>query len=831
MPFRPIFAALDAGATVVVPTNRLQREILWNYLQSKPQAVILTPKCFAYENWLTHWFEAHQLSLDCSHQQRLLSDAQFQWLTWSLCSPKLNFSEVTRLLNCYKNLKLAQALPEGSDFLYHPQASQFQAYWQTIEQRLRDDHCLVRAELATWLAQQPYCEAPHPIWFACFDTLHPQQQTLIQSLEDQGQLIHYYDLKPSAPPQVLQFVAADEVQEEQAIVAWVRDQCAAGKTRIGVVVPDLHRRKHQLLRQLQAQMPSTGLHCSLGTSLLEFPLIQQSLTLLFLDPSTNVSKTELKVLLHTPWLHGADDEAAQRAQLSNYHRMLQEPALPWSALLSLTAKNCPKLHQTLAAFNPYPAQASIEAWIVLLEQRLNLLDFTKANSELLAKLFLSIENLHELQGFVDHLELASLQAWLRLKFQQDIHQPPQDHAGVHLMGWLESSGFCGDAVWICQFLAQNIPQPPNFSSWLPITWQKQQQLPRTSYEQEQVIAASLVKRLQAANPCLVFSYPATIEQQAQWPSPMFPHHADHYRLTWTEANTLNLEFYADPQSLPFLPDEAPKGGSQLLSAYANCPFQAFAKYRLHATSGSDTHLGLDAREHGQLIHQALFYLWQALDTQQSLKSSTAQQLAELVEQAITQALAPFKEAKPYSLDPFMLTIEASKARKILQQVITFDQNRPPFTIAGLEQELSLSIESLEFKLRYDRLDRLENGDLLLIDYKSSLPTPLPWRSNEPLHPQILMYALAQAQIKGLMFAALTPHDYQSAGISAQELAINGIKPSKAPWEDLQHQWLHHLREQIIKLKAGDFQPNPAQNSTCKRCHYQELCRFQSSGHE
>jgi len=825
MPFTPIFNALDEGATVIVPTNRLQREILWKYLHSKPQAVMVKPKCYAYENWLLHWFEQDQLTQSCNHQLRLLTDWQFQFLSWRACKPGLKLSELANLIMCFKNLHLAQTEPQGSDFLYHPQAAQFQDYWEAITAKLHAEDCIAKAELATWLTTQAYIEPPHPIWFACFDTLHPQQQALINALEAQGQRIHFYDLKPITPAKIWQFEAADQDLEQEAMLSWVLTQYRAGKQRIGVVVPDLNQRKHQLLRQLQDQIPATALHCSLGTALIEFPFIQQGLKLLLLQPQRNITHAEIEVLLHSPWLSGAKREQAQRQHLANYHRLLQEPILPWASLLKLCAQKTPLLHQCLQGFNPYPPKATLSNWIALFQQRLRELDFSQAPVDILNKFYSGIESLHALSGWEEALTLEEVDAWLTLKFQQEIHQPPQEHAGVHFMGWLEASGFRGDAIWICQFLSQNIPQPPNLSSWLPVHWQKQQQLPRTSYEKEQEIAKTLIQRLQAANPELVFSYPATIDQQAQWPSPLFPKDAQEYVYSKASPPVSVLETYQDPALLPLAEDEALKGGSQLMSAYANCPFQAFAKYRLHAQTGIDTHLGLDALENGQLMHQSLFYLWQSLGSQTKLKEMSTAQVDEMVEQATLQALTQFKEDKPYSLDDFMLDIEASKVRHILHQVLTFDLTRPSFEIAGLEQELSLCIEDLEFNLRYDRLDRLDNGDLLLIDYKSSLPTPLPWRSSQPLHPQILMYALAQQEIKGLMFAAPSSNDCQSSGVSADELEIKGIKPSKEPWESLQQQWLQHFQAQIIKLKAGDYQPNPAQASTCKRCQYQDICRF------
>ena len=74
-----------------------------------------------------------------------------------------------------------------------------------------------------------------------------------------------------------------------------------------------------------------------------------------------------------------------------------------------------------------------------------------------------------------------------------------------------------------------------------------------------------------------------------------------------------LQQFSDGQAPPFLMRGELRGGTGIIKAQSQCPFQAFAKYRLHARRPEDASFGFDAMERGNFVHKALEKIWQRLD--------------------------------------------------------------------------------------------------------------------------------------------------------------------------------------------------------------------------
>ncbi len=76
---------------------------------------------------------------------------------------------------------------------------------------------------------------------------------------------------------------------------------------------------------------------------------------------------------------------------------------------------------------------------------------------------------------------------------------------------------------------------------------------------------------------------------------------------------------------------------------------------------------------------------------------------------------------------------------------------------------------LRLRLRLDRIDRLDNGHFLLIDYKSGEQTRPKLEGERPLEPQLLVYAAAvQEEVDGIFFGQLKPRELKAVGFSRDE---------------------------------------------------------------
>lgn len=838
MPFQKLITALQAGATVITPTQRLQRELLRAYTDAQTQDVIVKPACFAYEAWLDFWYQELLFTRPHHHLPRRLSDWQWESL-WTeaataIWGRRLRRFEVRQTLLAIKNCALMNQTPQSSDFLYTPAAEQFQKLYQQVSLKLDILKAIAPHDTAKVLSCEPYPWSTQTIIWACFDCLHPQQVLLQSHLESLGIAQEEFDIEPSPLPKNYQALAAqNDEQETQQLITWIQQQRERGSQRIGVVLPDLSQQQARLSRRLKQYFPNDILHFSLGRHLLEFPLVQHAISLLELSPDQRVTREQSRILCHSPFILGAKEEVQERRQFYQRHSLFQEPQVSISHFLNACQNATPKLHHLLHELSSYPEKLSPTEWMLQFSKRLHQCGFPGEHAlvdtqhALLGSFYQTMEQLQTVNEFVNSWTFAEAIDALSMLCQQQIHQPPQSYHGIHVMGWLESSGFCGDALWIGHMQSHLIPQGIVFSPYLPIQWQKQHAFPRTQRQAEHQMAHQMLQRLIHAHQHVVISYAEQIEQEPQWPSPLFPNWPSYPLQTISNHTLLSLETFEDPSYWPIQPQENIKGGSHLLSLQSQCPFQAFATYRLHTQPTMTESIGLDAREKGSLLHLIMQLIWVDIPDQATLKSRSEAEISALIKTCIDQALTKFKAQRPYSMDLLYTRVEHQRLESIVREALAFDLNRPAFRIKGLEQTIHLQIDDWSFQLRYDRQDELQDGRQCLIDYKSNIPTPLPWNQERPVHPQMLMYALADINITSLFFLSIKKDGVKASGVSSSLTDIPGVNTTKQEWTSLQQEWLLRIRSLIEEIKSGCFAPKPITNSTCQRCIHQDLCRITS----
>jgi ATP-dependent helicase/nuclease subunit B len=824
-----LISALQNGETVITPTNRLQRELIWNFAKSQAQKVLIQPQCYSYESFLKNWLNELSFQNPRAISKTLLSPWQF-YLLWKKISNQLssrpfNHFEIKQCISAYKNCALALSPPTGSDFLYTPAAELFQKTTQAIEDELEQHLWIAPAKLADELIEHPYPLPCTKMTWAFFDCFHPQQAQLQNHLEQLGIKQEIFDfpthLNPDSPHQV--FAANDETEELEQIIQWVKDCQRNGKKRIGVVVPDFSQNAAFLQKRLRLDLPQQDLHFSLGLPLYHFPIIKHALSLLSIDPNTNLTKPLCKVLLFSPFINAHTN----RQELFN-QAFFQEPEIPYA----IFAKHCQEAMPFLKDLQAFPEKASPNEWIMFFAKRLEVFGFPgiipleEETHQVLNKFYDCIEQFQTASPILPLMSRDEAFSYLQKNCQEQIHQPPQNYHGIHIMGWLEASGFCGDALWICHFQSHLVPDSPSLSPVLPIHWQKEHALARTQRDKEFEMGQRMLNRFIHAHPemPLVISYAQKVKQEPLWPSPLLPHWKA-FSPRIIEQCEPKIEAFEQSYSIPYSKEQSiPKGGYQILASLAKCPFQAFANYRLKTKELPKEDIGFNPSERGRIIHRTLQYIWSELKDQNTLIQKSQEEIDLLCLNAIEKSLEEFSQDRPYSMDALLIDLEKQQLLANLQPVLEFDKNRPHFKIKGLEETLELEIDGWPFKLRYDRLDELDNGALLMIDYKSSVPSPLPWHDERPIHPQILMYALSHANIHYLLFLGIKPQEFKTSGFGAQNIDLPNMKVSKPKWVEMQQTWLVVLQTLITEFKAGICTPTPVSLQICEHCPNRDLCR-------
>jgi ATP-dependent helicase/DNAse subunit B len=317
--------------------------------------------------------------------------------------------------------------------------------------------------------------------------------------------------------------------------------------------------------------------------------------------------------------------------------------------------------------------------------------------------------------------------------------------------------------------------------------------------------------------------------------------------------------FEDFSGVPFSPGKV-AGGAGVLTAQSQCPFKAFATARLAAQGWEPAEAGLTSSQRGQLLHAVLHAVWagppDGIRTHAELQSLTNQEagcprsgFSDLVDHDPLQAfvvghvqrafaralLSHLRERMPRRY----LELEEQRLAGLVTEWLDYEAARVDFEVAATEVKRTVSVAGLTLDLRLDRIDRLQDGSQLVIDYKSGSVSPSSWNLPRPDDVQLPLYAgfaldRDHEYLGGLVFAKVRAGDLAFAGRvfdPAATLFANLKGTSPLVKNSLTLEQLLGWRDCVEQL-ARDFldgraEVNPREHPRpCERCGLQTLCRIQ-----
>lgn len=825
---------MATGAVVVTPNHRLSHQLLQDFFNQSTSSLIDKPRCYSYQVFLQDFYQrakflyAHQTHPMLLNQQQ----ARALWRTIlkeneEIISDGL-LSEVTEAWRRCQQWHI-DILDES--FSYTPQCRRLKRWHQTLLKRLIDLNALLEDQLATHLLTYPELFANTTVIWTCFDELTKEQQILIEKMEQQNAPQYKFDL-PDKSSSIQRYQALDPQDEYVQMIHWLMDKLAQNEQRIAVVVPDLKEQSNHLKRLLQRYIPAHQFNVSLGEPLIKYPLIAHAFTWLNLQ-LTHLTRIEGELLLLSPYLKGATNELIPRAGLLESMSMLQEAQTPLTQFIKALTSSAPILADALSSLTSYPSTASVATWVSCFKQRLKILGFpgdlplNSLSYQCFKRLMILFDEFLELS--LPHPEMTesqALDAFCDLA-NTTIFQAQTPTTPIQILGFLEASGCTFDSIWVTGLTDECLPQKTRLSPFIPITLQHEQHMPHAVPEKELTLATTLLTRLKNGCNDIVFSYPRLSGDLPNLPSPLIQGLPTFSRREMISPTQKALSTFVDDYLLPFPTQATPiKGGTAVLANQAKCPFKAFAAHRLEAMALPLKGDGLNARIRGQIMHQLLELMWKKIHTQQQLQALTDYDWDTLCQDLIQKTLHPLLEKHPQALKGVFYEVEETRLKRLLDALKTWETARPAFNISMIEQAFTIELSGLQFRVRVDRLDTVSREKTWVIDYKTSLPTSKPWLEERPEAPQLLLYALLDPSITGLVFLQLKAGTIVASGISEEIVSIQGITSLKKAetWSGLQAQWHTQLSKLAEEYKTGQCPPTPSKTSSCLQCDFPSLCR-------
>jgi probable DNA repair protein len=448
-------------------------------------------------------------------------------------------------------------------------------------------------------------------------------------------------------------------------------------------------------------------------------------------------------------------------------------------------------------------------------------------------------------------------------------QESQD-APILIAGPAESAGLTADGIWFLSADEDTWPARGSTHPLLPIEVQRDARMPHASPQLDWELAESVMSRLLGSAQQVCFSYPRQkedVETRAsrlvvqhtgppQPPPPSLAPEPPRKPLTIafedtaaialptvaSSKRTAQLSLFDDSRTTrETIQVHEVLGGSTVLSSQSQCAFKAFAIARLGAQGWEPAEAGLTAAQRGQLLHAVLHSVWR--ETPEGIRTSTqlhtlGADLNAFVEFHVRRVLADKVPAGAREQMPARyLELEEQRLIRMVTEWLAYERERVPFEVEATEVDAMPAVAGLTLKLRLDRVDRLNDGSLLVIDYKSGNVSPKSWELPRPDDVQLPLYAAfalpSGNELGGLVFAKVRPGDMCFAGKAADAQATidatlkgtSGLVKNALSADQLS-EWKLVIEQLARDFIAGRADVDPREYpATCERCGLYALCRI------
>ena len=881
--FASMVPSTHSDPLILTASSRLAR---WLHLQhNTDQAqsgdpIWQTPAIHALDFWLK------EIWLQSWPQQYVLTNLQSQklWEQIARRDPETSQLDLLHLRGAAAQAAQAYTLINqyripvlAEQYTWTQETISFHRWLKTYRKKLKEWHALDSSEMLDAVREamkRGDIATPDRIELAGFDEITPQLNTWLDLLRDHQTKIEFNPNPEEADsPQdyktltqgkeISIFKILDQRQEAVQCARWVRSVFKKGET-VGIIVPDLENYRSVLLKEMRAELDPESVYpwraveapfnLSLGSPLSQESMIHQALMVLSLDDAT-LSFSDFSNLLTSRFLKGDKDEQearltldtklrngnTTRIALDRFIKKYQNGNIPIFISVIGAIQNWRKEHwtQTPSQWARRVAMFLKElGWPFSGEETLNSVQYQTWESWNAC-----LDDLASLDRMVGKVGRPRAIALLTQIAEEKVFQPKTREEPIQILD--ESSGMKFDHLWIMGCHSDTLPGIPRPNPFIPFHLQKGFELPHSTAERELQFAEQIFHKWLASSDHIVFSYPNWEGDKELTLSPLLKcigekpalaEQASSHRVIDRISALQDLEIYKDATHVAIHPEEKELigGGSSLLKNQAECPFRAFAVHRLGARDFKIPEVDMTGAARGILVHNILESFWRKVRSSKTLHElQSNNKLKDSIRKCVEKEL----NAQPdfISQSSYFYQMETERLTELLQEWMEQDLARPEFKVLWMENQLDLEVAGLKLKLRIDRMDQTEDGNTILIDYKTGKTSTSGWFHDRIQEPQLPLYHM-QSPAGTVLFAEVRKGNCSYKGVAQSANGISGIavigdndRTGFSSWSELTSAWEISLQALAQEFLDGLTSVQPFnKNLTCRNCHLATLCRKDES---